>query len=58
MLFTGDYAKIIRKWRIEGINLILISQKEKKHDNDINVLLNLGNGYIASGSDDKTIKIW
>ena len=58
MLLTGDYSEIIRQWKIEGDNLILISKKEKAHDSDINVLLNLGNGCIASGSNDKTIKIW
>ena len=56
MLLTGD--KIIRQWRIEGDNLILISKKEKAHDDYIYDLLNLGNGYIASCSGDKTIKIW
>ena len=58
MLLTGDYSETIRQWKIEGDNLILISKKEKTHDSDINVLLNMGNGFIASGSDDKTIKIW
>ena len=58
MLLTGDYSEVIRQWRIDGDNLILVSQKEKTHDHDINVLLNLGNGYIASGSDDNTVKIW
>ena len=58
MLLTGDNSKIIRQWRIEGDNLILISKKEKAHDDYIRVLLNLGNGHIASGSWDKTIKIW
>ena len=58
MLFTGDRNLTIRQWKIEGDNLILISKKEKAHDTDINVLLNLRNGYIASGSYDKTIKIW
>jgi len=58
ILLTGDYAEIIRQWRIEGDNLILIYQKEKTHDGDINCLLNIGNGYIASGSDDSSIKIW
>ena len=58
MILTGDYAEIIRQWKIEGDNLILVSKKEKTHDSDINVLLNIGNGFIASGSDDKTIKIW
>ena len=58
ILLKGDYSEIIRQWRIDGDNLILVSQKEKTHDSDINVLLNLGNGYIASGSDDCTVKIW
>ena len=58
MLLTGDYSETIRQWKIEGDNLILISKKEKAHKKDINVLLNMGNGFIASGSDDKTIKIW
>ena len=58
MLLTGVYAEIIRQWRIEGDNLILMSQKEKTHDSDINVLLNIGDGHIASGSDDYTVRIW
>ena len=58
MLLTGDCSKVIRQWRIEGDNLILISQKKNSHDNNINVLLNIGDGYIASGSSDNTIKIW
>ena len=43
MLLTGDYSETIRQWKIEGDNLILISKKEKAHDSDINVLLNIGN---------------
>ena len=58
ILLTGDFSETIRQWKIEGDNLILISKKEKAHTNGINVLLNMGNGFIASGSDDKTIKIW
>ena len=56
MLLTGDRSKIIRQWRIEGDNLILISKKEKAHDGTIFGLLNLGNGHIASCSSDKTKK--
>ena len=58
MILTGDYEETIRQWRIEGDNLILISKKEKTHDKDISFLLNLGNGHIASASDDSSIKIW
>ena len=58
MLLTGDESNIIRQWRIEDDNLILVSKKEKAHDRDITDLLNLGNGYIASGSEDEKIKIW
>ena len=58
MLLTGDAKGIIRQWRIEGDNLILISKKEKAHDDGIIDILNLGNGHIASCSWDKTIKIW
>jgi len=58
IIFTGDNKSIIREWKIEGDNLILISKKEKAHNDDILTLLNIGNGYIASGSADKLIKIW
>ena len=58
MLLTGDSSNTLRQWKIEGDNLILVSKKEKAHDNDIYVLLNMGDGFIASGSADKTIKIW
>jgi len=58
ILLTGDYNEIIKEWKIEGDNLILISQKEKVHKYDINYLIKIGNGHIASASDDYTIKIW
>ena len=58
IILTGDEKSIIREWKIEGDNLILISKKEKAHNSSISTLLNMGNGYIASGSDDKLIKIW
>jgi len=58
MLITGGRDYSIRQWKIEGDNLVLISKREKAHNGDINFLLNLGNGHIASGSDGGTIKIW
>ena len=58
MILTGDNAKVIRQWKIEGDNLVLISKKENAHDSEIYALINMGNGYIASGSKDNSIKIW
>ena len=58
ILFTGDYKGIIREWKIEEDNLILISKKENTHNSSIYTLINMGNGYIASGSHDGLIKIW
>ena len=58
MILTCDQNKAIRQWKIDGDNLILISKKENAHDKDIYVLLNIGNGIIASGSLDNSIKIW
>ena len=58
ILLTGDGKGIIREWKIEEDNLILISKKENAHKECIFTLLNIGNGHIASGSFDKSIKIW
>ena len=58
ILFTGDDEGIIRLWKIEEDNLILISKKENAHNDCINTLLNIGNGRIASASDDNLIIIW
>lgn len=57
MILTGDDSKI-KQWKIENDNLILVSKKDNAHNGWINALLNLGNGYIVSCSDDNTIKIW
>jgi len=58
ILLTGDYNEIIRQWKIEGYNLLLISQKEKAHNYDISYLIKIGNGHITSASNDNTIKNW
>ena len=58
ILLTGDNKGIIREWKIEENNLILISKKENAHNYYINTLLNIGDGHIASGSTDSSIKIW
>ena len=58
LILTSDSSKTIKQWEIEGDNLNLISEKKSAHKGDINVLLNLENGHIASGSDDYIVKIW
>ena len=58
MILTSDSSQNIKQWKIEGDNLNFISEKKNAHNGDINFLLNLENGHIASGSDDCTIKIW
>ena len=58
ILLTGDNKGIIREWKIEEDNLILISKKENAHNYCITTLLNIGNGHIASGSLIESIKIW
>ena len=58
ILFTGDNEGIIREWKIEEDNLILISKKENADNSCITTLLNIGNGHIASGSFSRSIKIW
>ena len=42
----------------EEDNLILNSKKENNHNYYIYTLLNIGNGHIASGFTDSSIKIW
>ena len=42
ILLTGDYESIIRQWKIEEDNLVLISKKEKTHESYIYFLLNMG----------------
>ena len=58
ILLTGDNSKSIKQWKIEGDNLILISNKENAHNSCIYCLLYLGNNHFASGSYDCIIKIW
>ena len=58
ILLTADRKYSIKQWKIDGDNLIYISEKEKVHSGDINCLVNLGEGHFASGSDGGNIKIW
>ena len=57
ILLTGDDKSRIKKWRIKGDNLELISTKENVHDNFITVLMKLEDGHILSGSADGEIAI-
>ena len=58
ILLTGDINGIIKQWKIERNNLSLISIKENAHNDFIYFIINIGDGHIASGSFDKSIKIW
>ena len=58
LLLMGDDNGNIKQWKIEGDNLLLISQKEKVHNRGISYLINLGDDHFVSASFDNTIKIW
>ena len=47
ILFTGDEKGIIREWKIEEYNLILISKKENVYKSSILTFLNIGNVHIS-----------
>ena len=57
-ILTGDCSGIIKQWKREGDNLILISKKEKTHSDGICCLLNTGDNHVVSGSYDKKIRFW
>ena len=56
MILTGDCSKMIKQWKIEGNNLILISKKQNSDDYSINSLINIDDNHIASASN--SIKVW
>ena len=58
ILLSGDGKGTIRQWKIEGDKLTLFSIKENAHNNIIYSLINIEDGHVASGSFDKSIKIW
>ena len=58
IIIIGDKNGSLMKWRIEKDNFILISKIKNAHNGRIYVILNLFNGHIVTGSEDKTIKIW
>ena len=57
-LLTGDYNHKIKQWKIEGDNLILISTKENAHNNEIRIILKIGDNHILTGDNSGEEKIW
>ena len=56
-LLSGGNDKCIRQWDL--VNLKVISEKKKAHENGIITILELPDGRIATGSlEQKEIKIW
>ena len=58
IFITGDNNGTIIQWKIEGNNIIVISKKEEAHSDSVYSLIKMENGLLASGSCDKSIKIW
>ena len=57
MILIG-HGSSITQCKIEGDNLIILSDKEEDHYNDVWSLLNLPNNHFASGYQNGIIKIW
>ena len=53
---NGNHSLV--KYKYEEQNLKKIVEKEKAHNNSIWSCVELNNGIIASGGDDKLIKLW
>ena len=53
-----DYDNSINKYKYEKGKLILINENLNVHDGSIHTLAQLENGLIASGSNDRCLKIW
>ena len=58
MFLTGSQDGKIRQWKINGEYIYIFSEKEKAHDNTINILMKNGNGKIISLGYSNSIKIW
>ncbi len=58
IIITGDWNKSLRLWKIENDNIIEDNVVENAHNSDITAVLYMKNGYLATASGDKTIKIW
>ena len=48
----------IAKYKYENEDMVIIVEKEKTHESDIFTCIELNDGTIVSGSDDKLIKLW
>ena len=57
MILIG-HGSSITQCKIEGDNLIILSDKEQDHYNDVWSLLNIPNNHFASGYQNGIIKIW
>ena len=58
MFLLGDNNGIIKQWKIEADNLVLISKKENANNNSVYALIKLRDEHVVSCSFDKSIKIW
>jgi len=58
MFLTGGEDAVIRQWKIKGDDISLFSKKEEEDKCIIFGLIKIGDGKIASFSDDESIKIW
>ena len=58
ILLTADSNHRIMQWKIGDDNLKLISKKENAHDSGVYTINKLGNGLIASGDCEGTVKVW
>jgi len=58
MFLIGGEDAVIRQWKIENDDINLFSKKEEADKCIIFGLIKIGDGKIASFSDDESIKIW
>jgi WD40 repeat protein len=58
MFLIGGEDAVIRQWKMEGDEINLFSKKEEADNCIIFGLIKIGDGKIATFSDDESIKIW
>ena len=54
-IWRAGLDKTIRIWNIDTRRQVKLLTN---HTADVNVLTTLSNGFLVSGSDDSTVKIW